>query len=50
MSYARDPFDTDQPPCYCHLVGEECCPAHGDPDSGITVVPLDEEDAGPCHA
>jgi hypothetical protein len=37
MTYARDPYDTDQPPCVCPLEAgpvlttEEFCPAHGDP-------------------
>jgi len=37
MSYVRDPYDTDEPPCVCGLSGparttEEFCPSHGDPD------------------
>ena len=36
MTYVRDPYDTDEPPCVCGLTGparttEEFCAAHGDP-------------------
>lgn len=45
MTYARDPYDTDQPPCVCPLDGEpvltteEYCPAHGDPDKPAPESP-----------
>jgi hypothetical protein len=38
VTYARDPYDTDQPPCFCDqeagpvLTTQEFCPEHGDPD------------------
>jgi hypothetical protein len=38
MTYARDPFDTDEPPCLCGqqapdaVTTPEFCPACGDPD------------------
>lgn len=37
MTYARDPYDTDEPPCFCPIgspaprTTQELCPAHGDP-------------------
>lgn len=37
MTYTRDPYDTDRPPCVCGtepgpvLTTEEFCPAHGAP-------------------
>lgn len=49
MTYARDPYDTDQPPCFCGLEAgpvlttEEFCPAHGDPDKPAPEPPEDEE-------
>ena len=42
MSYVRDPYDTDEPPCFCGqqapgpvLTTAEFCPACGDPDKPI---------------
>jgi hypothetical protein len=43
MSYVRDPYDTDEPPCFCGrqatgpvLTTAEFCPACGDPDKPVT--------------
>jgi hypothetical protein len=41
VSYARDPYDTDQPPCRCVQDGEEFCPAHGDPSKPAPEPPAD---------
>jgi hypothetical protein len=64
MTYARDPYDTDEPPCVCGLSGpmrttEEFCPAHGDPDKPVTEPEGNEDEAAyterlepcacPCH-
>lgn len=46
MSYARDPFDTPEPPCFCDRAGEEFCPAHGDPDKPAPEPPSDFENEG----
>lgn len=51
MTYVRDPYDTDEPPCFCDLDnprGEvlttpEFCPAHGDPDKPAPEPPDHEE-------
>jgi hypothetical protein len=52
VTYARDPYDTDQPPCFCDLenVGREVlttaefCPAHGDPDKPAPEPPSSIEE------
>ena len=44
MSYARDPFDTDEAPCFCDLddgpvlTTAEHCPAHGVDAEGDHIV------------
>jgi hypothetical protein len=49
MAYSRDPYDTDQPPCFCDmeagpvLTTAEFCPAHGDPDKPAPEPPGDED-------
>jgi hypothetical protein len=57
MTYARDPYDTDQPPCVCGhedgsaLTTEEFCPAHGDPAKPApepTDLDYDDADYEPC--
>ena len=47
--YARDPGDTDEPPCFCGnqapgpvLTTAEHCPACGDPNAPV-AEPEDEE-------
>lgn len=49
MTYARDPYDTDRPPCLCGgqasgpvLTTAEFCPACGDPDKPVPEPPGDE--------
>lgn len=46
MTYARDPYDTDQPPCFCAgqdsglaRTTEEFCPACGDPSKPAPEPP-----------
>jgi len=49
MTYARDPFDTDEPPCFCGWQGpadqvcttREFCPACGDPGKPAPEPPAD---------
>ena len=47
MSYARDPYDTDEPPCFCDqeagpvLTTQEFCPAHGDPAKPAPEPPVE---------
>ena len=52
MSYVRDPYDTDEPPCFCGnqatgpvLTTEEFCPACGDPDKPFPLPEYDEPGA-----
>ena len=47
MSYGRDPYDTDEPPCFCGLAGparttEEFCPSHGDESKPFPDEPAKE--------
>jgi hypothetical protein len=51
MTYARDPYDTDEPPCFCDLENTgpvlttaEFCPAHGDPDKPAPEPPAEIAD------
>jgi hypothetical protein len=51
MTYARDPYDTDEPPCFCPLENTgpvtttaEFCPAHGDPDKPAPEPPREIAD------
>jgi|SRR5450755_1061716 hypothetical protein len=49
MSYVRDPYDTDEPPCVCGLAGparttEEFCPSHGEPDGPFPFEPAKVRD------
>jgi hypothetical protein len=48
MTYVRDPYDTDQPPCFCGnqesgfvITTEEFCPACGDSDKPAPEPPRD---------
>ena len=61
MSYVRDPYDTDEPPCVCsnQAIGPEFCPSCGDQDKPFPLPEYDEPEpaygeppAGcscPCH-
>ena len=51
MSYLRDPYDTDEPPCFCDSpAGPEFCPAHGDPDKPLPLPrELGEDENGVIH-
>ena len=45
--YGRDPYDTDEPPCFCGLAGparttEEFCPSHGDESKPFPDEPAKE--------
>lgn len=46
MTYARDPYDTDEPPCFCPVgspepsTTQEFCPAHGDPAKPAPEPPV----------
>jgi hypothetical protein len=43
MTYIRDPYDTDEPPCMCGdgpgQTTPEFCPAHGDPSKPAPEPP-----------
>ena len=49
MAYTRDPYDTEQPACFCDMEGgpvyttAEFCPAHGDPEKPAPEPPDDED-------
>lgn len=47
MAYARDPYDTDEPPCLCTgplaRTTPEFCPYCGDPDKPAPEPPEDRE-------
>lgn len=46
MTYARDPYDTDHPPCRCATTTQEFCPEHGDPAKPAPDPPATEQPAG----
>lgn len=55
VTYVRDPYDTDEPPCFCGqqadgpvLTTEEFCPACGDP--GKPIMEPEGNDDEPAYA
>jgi hypothetical protein len=55
VTYARDPYDTDEPPCFCPVgspdprTTQEYCPAHGDPAKPAPEPPDDGTHFPGCH-